>query len=133
MSSVAGKKKWAQVHTDEVLGCGHPFCCSLSKCIDISLIPFAPQIHSHMLTSKSEAEDMGYQQVEYCCHGCGRSVIVMFRGSENAKCHKIRDKFIEEHKACPDYDFKSWCPDVRLATEVIDLRSPVSKDVAAQN
>lgn len=121
--SRTSKQKSSTKTNDSVLGCGHPFCCNLSRCVEINLVPTAPQIHSHILTSDEEEKDMGYRQVEFCCHGCGESVIVMMKGKDPPATSRIRDRFIREHKGCPDFLFKEWCPDIRTKTKVVDLRS----------
>ena len=96
-----------------------------SSMMDTDHMNGSPQVHLHFLTSDVEYKELGYGKVEFCCHGCGRAVLLYYvNGNENRAIasKSARDKFTTQHKNCPNHDFEHNCPDYRAEVQVIDLR-----------
>ncbi len=113
----------------------YPQCGHASHLLDISVLDDAPQIHIHFLTEEYEEELYGVSKLEFCCHGCGKSLLVYYAepqedediGDEH---EKVRASFVDDHRFCPNRDYENLCPNHRTSFEVKDLRnSPLRKIV----
>lgn len=103
-----------------VIGCGHTAHLQI---FPISFVIEAPHIHLHFLTSEDEFKELCYSKVEMCCHGCGASVLVYYRDTDNVdRQTQTRDEFTQLHSKCPNHNYQSTCPDWRTSTRIIDLR-----------
>lgn len=112
---------------DDTLIHGHrPLTGFLSNIIDTSIVDRFPQVHSHSLTDQTEAALIGFLRVEFCCHGCGSSLLASVDSLSDKELLDERGKFLSEHALCPDFGFLDWCPDVRTFSMFIDLRQKVA-------
>lgn len=103
----------------EVLACGHSH-----HLMEVDYMDGSPQVHLHFLTEEKEFTENGYGRLELCCHGCGESLLVLYRDEGSRSAHlKVRDEFHKKHKTCPDRNYAESCPDYRRSSGVVDLRA----------
>lgn len=98
----------------------------LIEVTDVSLSEETPQVHAHILMERDTKVPLSYDSVEFCCHGCGVSVIVLADELPHPDVVTLRNKFQNDHRICPDFGFYHWCPDIRFSTDVVDLREKTS-------
>lgn len=96
-----------------------------------------PHLHQHVLFDDDEGDILGFSELEMCCHGCGRSAVIMFEVPPEAleepleclRATKLRFKNL--HASCSFPAGAVECPDFRSITEHIDMRPEVREELAA--
>jgi hypothetical protein len=85
---------------------------------DVRVLTDHPHIHFHKF-----ADD----QVEVCCHGCGKSIMASIDSSRSSAYSSYCDQFADTHKKCHTHipgnlDYSCACPDFRTQLFQVDLR-----------
>jgi len=100
----------------KVWECGHAWHFFEIKQVDV-----APHIHIHFLTDKEESEAIGYCRVEFCCHGCSDSLLVLC--DKETVLTGVGETYTEEHLKCALPDVDIACLDFRASLRTLDLRT----------
>lgn len=102
----------------------YPECGHARHMMEVDCFNGSPQIHLHFLTEQDEFATIGYMKVEFCCHGCGTSLLVYYLESDAASPRHvlIKSNFEKTHKLCPNRNYEELCPNQRSSFSVIDMR-----------
>lgn len=62
-------------------------------------------------------------RIEVCCHGCGKSLILVHQPSKSIKARESAKGFMKEHSThfIPGVCFEDWCPDIRTSVQIVDI------------
>lgn len=104
----------------EVWQCGHAW-----HLFEIKQVDRAPHVHVHFLTDKEELESLGHCRVEFCCHGCADSLLVLC--DKETSLEDIGAAYTDEHLKCALLDVDIACLDFRSKLSTLDLRSSKRK------
>ena len=102
----------------QVFGCGHA-----SQLFKVEFLAGSPQVHLHFLTDDDEYAVNGEGKIEFVCHSCGESMLLLYDESGSRRRYlTLRNKFRDKHARCENRGYDKMCPDYRSSTAVLDER-----------
>jgi hypothetical protein len=115
----------------QVFGCGHA-----SQLFKVEFLAGAPQVHLHFLTDDDEYARDGEGRIEFVCHSCGESMLLIYDESGSRRRYlAVRNKFRDKHSKCLNRNYDKNCPDYRSSSTILDqrrlLQDPKAKSVRA--